>query len=632
MCGIWIYFGNPHPEDSIFDVAHRGPDSKGQQTLSCAHGVVEFAHWRLSIVDLSPAGAQPMSYMGDRYLIVFNGEVYNYRELRAELEQQGYSFRSDCDTEVIMAAYDCWGVKCLDRFLGMFAFGLWDTRTETLFLARDRFGIKPLYYYESERGIAFASEIKQFTGLKAFQPKANPQRVTDYLIYGAQDHTSETLFEGVHQLRGGEYALVSCKEWRPGKSIAPKSWYHLRTPATFQGTFEEALETYQSLFFDIIRLHLRSDVTVGSCLSGGMDSSSIVCTAHQLLTKAGNLNRQNTYSCCFTEPECDESLFMEAVEAATEATPHHIFPTLDQALKLLPKLVWHQDEPLANASIFGQYELFRNAKSDNVLVMLDGQGGDEQLASYPQFFGLHLLNQFLTTNFENTAAEARALKKFHGWKVSHSLRALLFWFAPSWGIEPSAIRKKLLSEPHWLSPQYVRKNHIRFSAPWHFDGKESPSLNVPWLSRLMLSKSTIPMLLHWEDRNSMANSVEARVPFLDHRLVEFTLSLPNEFKTYRGSTKRVLKAAMAGIVPQTVINRMDKKGFATPEEQWFRNPKESSFRDQVLQTARDFPELFSEEGLSREINAVMNHQKPFTHVFWRIFSFGIWIQTFGVKI
>ncbi|MEO6053012.1 MAG: asparagine synthase (glutamine-hydrolyzing), partial [Chthoniobacterales bacterium] len=501
-------------------MSHRGPDSKGQKTVSCAHGVVELAHWRLSIIDLSPAGMQPMPYMGDRYLVVFNGEIYNYKELRTELEHQGYSFRSDSDTEVIMAAYDCWGVKCLDRFLGMFAFGLWDSHTETLFLARDRFGIKPLYYYESERGIAFASEIKQFTGLKAFSAKGNSQRIADYLIYGAQDHTSETLFEGVRQLRGGEYALLHSKKWSPKQPLVVKTWYTLHTPAPFQGTFEEAWEKYKSIFFDVIRLHLRSDVTVGSCLSGGMDSSSIVCTVHELLSKTNSAEKQNTYSCCFIEPECDERAFMEAVEACTGSTAHHIFPDQDQAMALLSKLVWHQDEPLANASIFGQYELFRHAKSDNVLVMLDGQGGDEQLASYPQFFGLHLLNQFLTSSFANTAAEARALKKFHGWKLQHSLNALLFWFAPSWGIEPSAIRKKLLSEPHWLSPQYVRKNQIRFSAPWHFDGKEAPSLNVPWLSRLMLTKSTIPMLLHWEDRNSMANSVEARVPFLDHRLVE----------------------------------------------------------------------------------------------------------------
>ena len=239
------------------DILHRGPDGRGTELFRHGETEVEMAHWRLSILDLTSRSDQPLAYRGGRYQVVFNGEIYNYRELRAELRAAGYEFQSDGDTEVIPAAYDHWGEDCLAHFRGMFAFCLWDREKGVLFAARDRFGIKPLYYFVSERGVALASEIKQFTGLHGFQARANFQRVTEFLAYGAQDHTDETMWAGVRQLRGGQCVTLDAKTWQPRAALPIRRWYELRPAAPFGGTFEEAVEKYREIFSETVSLHLR---------------------------------------------------------------------------------------------------------------------------------------------------------------------------------------------------------------------------------------------------------------------------------------------------------------------------------------------------------------------------------------
>jgi asparagine synthase (glutamine-hydrolysing) len=560
-----------------------------------------------------------MAYLNGRFQIVFNGEIYNYVELRNELAKAGYTFESDGDTEVVLASYALWGQECLSRFLGMFAFCLWDRERDTLFVARDRFGIKPLYYFVSERGIAFASEIKQFTGLKDFRARANPARVAEFLAYGFQDHTSETLFQNVRQLRGGECAALSTAQWQPAHGLNVHTWYELTTQLEFEGTFEEASAKYRELFFDVIRLHLRSDVPIGSCLSGGMDSSAIVCAVHNLLEDAGKSEIQKTFSCVFEQPECDERPFMEAVELSTGAEPHHVSPNQNDALSELPQQVWHQDEPFGGASVVAQWHLFRNVSKAGVKVMLDGQGGDEQLASYHAFFGPHLLSTLRRQGVAPMLQEARACKRLHGWTIPKTMHSLLFWFAPTAFNFLGNLKRTVSGD-------------IRLMPGLNPGVQAASSIATSWLSRMMLTKTTLPMLLHWEDRNSMAHSIEARVPFLDHRLVEFTLSLPDEFKTRNGITKRILKAAMTNVVPEKVLNRTDKKGFATPEEQWLRDDNAGEFRGLLLRTANEHPALFSAEGVEAELDAMLARKKAFSSVFWRIITFGAWAERFGVEV
>ena len=632
MCGFWGFLGQRDDSDRLMDISYRGPSDHGREVFRCGDRELDFASWRLSILDLSAHGHQPMSYLNGRLQIIFNGEVYNYRELRSELATAGYTFESDGDTEVVIAAYAHWGEECLSHFLGMFAFCLWDRDQETLFVARDRFGIKPLYYFISERGIAFASEIKQFTGLKDFHARANPGRIAEFLAYGFQDHTSETLFMGIRQLRGGECATLSTKQWQPADGLNVRTWYQLKTPSPFEGTFEEATAKYRDLFFDVVRLHLRSDVPVGSCLSGGMDSSAIVCTMHRLLDQAGKTEIQKTFSCVFEQPECDERPFMEAVEKATGAEPHHVSLSENDLLAELQKQVWHQDEPFGDPSVIAQWHLFRSVSQTAVKVMLDGQGGDEQLASYPSFFGPHLLSTLRHAGLGSMLAEARGCKELHGWTIPKTIHSLLFWFAPGIFNSLGDLKRSVAGGRAWMNHEYLREHDIQLTPSLRLEAGTPSSVSTAWLSQMMLTKTTLPMLLHWEDRNSMAHSIEARVPFLDHRLVEFTLSLPDDFKTRRGVTKRILKSAMANAVPEKVLNRTDKKGFATPAERWMRADGSGAFRKLLLGTADEHPALLSNEGVAAELNAVLSGKKAFSNLFWRIITFGAWVERFGVNI
>ncbi len=572
-----------------------------------------------------------MAYREGRYHVVFNGEIYNYRELRAELAAAGYEFQSEGDTEVIPAAYDHWGEDCLAHFRGMFAFCLWDREKGVLFVARDRFGIKPLYYFVSDRGVALASEIKQFAGLKAFRAKANYRRVVEFLAYGAQDHTVDTMWEGVQQLRGGQCVTLDANGWKAPGGLPIRQWYELRPAEPFMGTFEEATARYREIFLETVALHLRSDVPLGSCLSGGMDSSAIVCAMNGMLKQEGRGEIQNTFSCCFDEPDCDERPFMRAVEEFTGARPHHIFPKPQESLAALEQMIWHQDEPVNNASVFSQFTLFRRVKEEGVKVVLDGQGGDEQLASYPQFFGPHLLGMLARGRFAGAAHETRRFRELHGWTLTDTAKSLLFWFGPEWAGALSRSRKQRLRQPAWLAWDALAARGIELDAPWGRQPGARAPVTTEWLSRVMLTVTTLPMLLHWEDRNSMAHSIEARVPFLDHRLIEFTLSLPDAFKTQDGITKRILKSAMRDAMPTKVIDRTDKKGFATPEERWLRSDTTGMFRASLLATAHENPQVLSVSGVEAEFDLFLNRRKPYTNEFWRMITLGVWARRFGIQ-
>ena len=643
-------------------IRHRGPDDEGHVVFG-AHGALtlggadtaqaawttatpfrptaridgtelplatlSLGHRRLSIQDLSPLGHQPMCYR-DRYWIVYNGEVYNHVELRAELERAGYEFISHSDTEVILAAYDHWGEACLDRFNGMWAFALYDTEAREVLLARDRFGVKPLYYWVAPDGsLAFGSEIKQFTVLPGWQPRLNGQRAYDFLVFGLGDHTDETMFRGVHQLLPGHRARLRLDEPSrpvPGQRIHSVPWYQLR-PRAFEGSFAEATSEFHTLFIDAVRLRLRADVAVGSCLSGGLDSSSIVGVISQLLAAdSGATGRQNTFSACSTIPAFDERKWIDEVVRFTGVDAHHVYPSLDDVLRDAQQITWHQDEPFGSSSIHAQWHVFRLAGQHGIKVMLDGQGADEQLAGYHMFFGARLAHLFRRLRWLELVREGLAIRRRHGYGAVTLARYAAPHLLPEVAIDRG---KRMLNLAH-RTPPWLDLEALSARAEDPFRAMGAFGASVTGMSLAQLTGSNLQMLLHWEDRNSMAHGIESRVPFLDYRLVEFVLGLPDEYKLFRGVTKRVLRDAMSASIPPSIAGRMDKLGFVTPEEVWVRELAPGAFREQIEATLDVGAKILRPDALRAEMDAIFGGRKKFSFLPWRIANFGQWCRSFSV--
>lgn len=668
MCGIAAIFSHSGMANSRIAsmtdiIRHRGPDDEGfvmfagdgastvlggEDTPAAAYSsryayapsaalgtaaeadsVVALGHRRLSIIDVSPAGHQPMCSEDRKLWIVYNGEIYNHIELRTELEALGARFGSHSDTEVILAAYRQWGADCLARFNGMFAFVLVDHVQGKALIARDRFGVKPLYYWAFPDGIAFASEIKQFTGLPSWQARMNEQRVYDFLNWGVTDHTDETLFQGVFQFKAGQALYIGLDELREmassGKSRLPVyDWYRLEDKG-FDGDLAAAAEGFKHHLTEAVRLRLRADVPVGSCLSGGLDSSSIVSIMNQLMQQTGAQGLQKTFSACSSVKRFDERDYISEVVDKTGVEAHYTFPEMSELFDICGQITWHQDEPFGSTSIFAQWKVFQLAAETGVKVMLDGQGADEQLAGYHTFFAPYLAGLFKQGKWLTLWREIQANKRVHGYSELTSLKHLANMLLPE--TMRQALRKlggKASAHADWLNWQAMK---IRPQDPFARLGGKTDSLKQ--FSRAQLTATNLQMLLHWEDRDSMAHSIESRVPFLDYRLIEYVLALPDSFKLAGGVTKRVLRESMRNILPERVRMRMDKLGFVTPEEIWLRQEAPEKFRQAVETAIHESKGILNGKALAL-FDDIVSGARPFNFVAWRIVSFGIWVKQFNV--
>ncbi len=666
MCGLAALValerkGVPQIRPMLDVIRHRGPDDEGWAAFSgtdfrvvCGGGPdtpsacyiapllhapassavlpedarVCLGHRRLSILDVSPAGHQPMSRADGRFWVVFNGEIYNHPELRRELESLGHSFVSRSDTEVLLAAYAQWGEECLGRLEGMFAFVLLDRAAQTLLAARDRFGIKPLYYWISPSGtLAFASEIKQFSMLPGWRATINGQRAYDFLVWGLLDHTDETLFRGVRQLQPGTAVRVDLRhagESSGNPGLNPFRWYRLE-PRPFQGTFDEAARTFHERFTASVQAHLRADVPVGSCLSGGLDSSSIVCVVNRLLREQGVRERQHAFSSCSSVARFDEREFIDVVVEHTGVEAHHVYPDPRRLFAELDRITWHQDEPFGSTSIFAQWSVFALAAQHGVKVMLDGQGADEQLAGYRAFHGALYTGLFRRLHWLELLRELRAAGRTQGispwWALKYVADALL----PDVLRQPfRAMFGQVSAAPDWLNLKRLG------AVPCDPFRRQGPAMSVGELSLRQLTTTNLQMLLHWEDRDSMAHSIEARVPFLDHKLVEFVLGLPDSFKLHRGVTKRVLREGMRGVLPETIRTRMSKLGFATPEEHWVLHDSPEKFREALGLAVERSDGILAQSAFSL-LNDMIVGKRAFSFLPWRMISFGGWMGRFDVK-
>ena len=636
MCGIWFSVGFPADPKHIDIVEHRGPDGRGFEVLDSAFGPIALGHRRLSIIDLSGAAAQPMAYRGGRYQIVYNGEIYNYIALRRELQERGHSFDTQSDTEVLLAAYAQWGEAALDRLVGMFAFVIWDTREQVAFAARDRFGIKPLYYFATARGLAFASEIKQFVGLPGFSPKMNIARIYDFLEAGLLDHSGETMFAGVAQLRGGECVRIDFSRWRPGEPPPLRRWYEILASGTLDISEREAAQRLRALLTESVYIHLRSDVPVGSLLSGGLDSSSIVCLMARAFASEGNGAAVHSVSACFDVQAVDERPFMEAVVEHTGCIPHWCYPRFEDVFAAAERITWHQDEPYSSTSIFAEWSVYKAAREAGIKVMLEGHGADEQLAGYHDVFAHYYRNLIARRRY---AMLVRALAERHIWHGARFFDEVHTYIAPL--LPPGLARLLPLPsltgpgpsvERDWLDSEPFRPHLGRSAAETARERIDAPPPDgVGELCLLMTQGSNMPMQLHWEDRDSMAHSIEARVPFLDHRVVELTIALGERHKVIGGDTKRILRRAMTGILPKKVRKRRDKIGFEAPEEAWFRGPLKGAMRDGIEAAIARYPGLFNATAVRAYVDDMLEGRRRVEEALWRIVNLGIWGRVFGVS-
>ena len=559
MCGIaglWRWRTNVTPRE-IYRmseaISHRGPDdaghvlidTKGRLSLmevSSSDTVPDgydlaLANRRLSIIDLSASGHQPMTR--DGCTVVYNGEIYNYLELKRELTQLGRLFTSTSDTEVLLQAYLEWGPACLHHLNGMFAFALWDDRQRRLFCARDRMGIKPFYYSLTERNFLFASEIKAILPLLDKQPDLNEGVMYDYLAAGWLDHTQETFFKGIVKLPAGHYMMVD----NGGVSLSPY-WQLTRHEASSRD-FAENVEQFRTLFENAVALQMRSDVAVGCCLSGGMDSSAIVGVAAPL-----SPHQMRTFTARYHDPSMDEWHYVQHVAQKTSVDAKAVFASPENFWHFLPELTWVQEEPFAGPSVYAQWQLMQMIRDNKISVVLDGQGADEILCGYAKFFYYYLLEMWGEKRIGTmTATLWRALFNggMHLLQLGSAKRYLPQYFG-------NHRRRTILHE------DFQNRNSHR--------GINRPGGDLIEQQRLDIEKYSLPILLRYEDKNSMAHSVESRVPFLDHRLVEFAVNLPSDHKFWGGKAKRIMRTALSDVLPEAVLTRRTKLGFGGTFASW----------------------------------------------------------------
>jgi asparagine synthase (glutamine-hydrolysing) len=573
-------------DDSLHDLGFQNISDFNNQEFDIA-----FGHRRLSIIDLSSYGHQPMSNDDRTVWITYNGEIYNYIELREELQKAGHIFHSRTDTEVIIHAYETWGEECLKRFNGMWAFVIWDSDKKRLFCARDRFGVKPFYYIYNSKQFVFASEIKSLlkTGI---QRKPDESLIFDYLAFGIQDHTEFTFFDGIKQLKPAHYLLIE------EGSIKSAKYWGIEVNEEIRDNGDDGSEFYD-LFNNSIQLRMRSDVPVGTCLSGGLDSSSIACVMNKMIP---DKKMQKTFSSCFDDMKFDERKYIEAVIEQTGAEKNYIFPKGIALLDEIQDLIYYQDEPFNSLSIYAQWNVMKKA-SQSVKVLLDGQGGDELLAGYLEYYASYFNTLFFKKKYFLLAKELFLFLSLH-------ILAAYQLFSKM------SLRQK---RGELLSFEFTSKYKDR-------NFKYADRLSSKLLSDLTVTK--LPALLHYEDRNSMAFSIESRVPFLDYRLVEYAASLPLSRKVCNGMTKVVLRDAMKGVIPESIRKRRDKMGFVTPEEVWMKTVLKDWARDILMSDSFRSRKYWNSQKVLEEFERIFSGKSRYTSDMWRYICLELWLRRF----
>jgi len=637
MCGISGFFSLsssfcPEKFSSANIVAkYRGPDDFGYVSFDPNMKATEhadefltdmeqpdnvigaFGFRRLAIIDLTQAGHQPMPDADRRYWIVFNGEVYNYIEIRAELEKLGHRFRSSSDTEVVLTAYKQWGAKCQDRFNGMWAFSILDTVKRELFCSRDRFGIKPFYYFQSDKAFLFASEIKQVLTMMDHAPDLNNDIIFDFLAYGNRAHSSNTFHESIVELRGGECLTLSFKE-RDIITAKKEQWWDLQ-PSSYSGSEQQATEQFLELLSDSVKLRLRSDVAVGTALSGGLDSNGLVA----LIDQINGSKRQDVFTVYSDDKDTNElEVAKETIKRFNSIS--HISEFGTHGIEALEKITYHHDHPLNDAGALGGWILQSLIKDTGITVNLSGQGADELMGGYSS--PPHV-DYYLDSLQSGRLIHAhKAL--YYGFKNSSlSLANTSLSFGRELGrnLSDTAAYKVLLNKNQDFLHRGFSREHERSSKLMQHLNEISTKKNLTRKKRsayTQLKVTRLPILLQNVDRDSMAHSLESRVPFLDYRLAEFLYSVPDSMLLKSGYTKYLFRQAVSDKLPGNIVWNKAKKGFATPKDRYLTTGTE--YINDLLEQNRNHPIL--------NIDSIRHNLKVpkanLNRVLWRSLCYLIW--------
>lgn len=622
IAGIYRFDREALPPEDLAALAamgavqrHRGPDADGLADF----GRCGLASQRLSILDLSDLAHMPMRSDDGRLALVYNGELYNYVELRQELRSLGHVFHTDGDTEVILRAYQAWGDACVERFVGMWAFALFDTLEQTLLLSRDRLGIKPLYVHQDGRRLIFASEIKALVAYlrQRNEPvRSNPSAIATYAATGLVDGLDETFFAGIHRFPAAANMRV-----RPDGVRTTRYWdlpaRAAAVRAGLDGVRGEPWPAVRQALSEAVRVHLRSDVPLGVCLSGGLDSSAIVGLASQ------HVERLKTFTVYFADgPEYDERDHARAVvrQFGAEAAEQCVEP--DDLLATLRRIVWHLDEPSLALGVYPQWHVMALARASGVKVVLDGQGGDEVFAGYQNYAPQHLYG-LLGSQPGRVPVELLGLGRVHGWpRARAAARSALAMRLR----KPMAPTVERTPDAALLSPALRELADVR-----HDEWRLWPRVFDDWLSNVLyweIVRTRLPALLRYEDRLSMAFSIESRVPFLDHRLVELVFALPDQVRLHAGWSKYGLRRALDGLLPPSVVWRRDKKGFPTPLGRWLRTPRGAPAVDLLRDPQRRTRDLFPRATLDAAIRQHVAGSADRSWQLWRVLSTELWLDAF----
>jgi asparagine synthase (glutamine-hydrolysing) len=641
MCGILaVYKKNVSSKEVITALnlmLHRGPDDSGIVLIDPESGflknfsledsvkeVREFlprfsetfirnklilGHRRLSILDLSYKGHQPMITEDERYSIVYNGEIYNYIELREELKKSGYRFTTGTDTEVLLYGFYHWKESLFQRLNGMWALVIYDKQENQLIVSRDRYKIKPLYYYLEDSEFIFSSEIKPILFLTK-NKELNRNQILYYLAFGKYLPDVSTVFKNIYEFPSAQYAVINLND----PEMKLKSYYSLEINPDYGRFKEKEFVKYKNeikeLLYDSVRLRLRSDVPVGTCLSGGLDSSIITIVINELLTE--NRELQNTFTASFPEFELDEKTYAAEIIKKTGANGHFIEVREEDLMDGLSEFIFHQELPMGSFSPFAQFMVMKLVNQHRVKVTLDGQGADELFAGYQSMYYPHYLKELIQ--------KGRWLELFYFFRHNGSFlkylsQMLFIWFYPE----------------HQKNSLIIKRSNLQN----FMDLKNLPEYLQYWGNRTLnetlktdLWDNSLPILLRYEDYNSMAFSIEARLPFLDYRLVDYLFQLPAVYKIHNGQTKYILKKSFELELPEMIKNRKDKIGFAVPQVKW------------IQRHASSFKELIRESNIAKEfvdINQVMSHYdlliekaaRPSTDaILFRLINLSMWEKVY----